>query len=327
MSDIALKEAIRSGAWFECHATHCNRDVHYRLRVLAFTRSSVEEIDPSFVGRVPVEGILWLLSVEAVTLSKTRTGASRIKETIRLIDEDGFEFKAFSSDLDKAIGKGNSGPHRLSAHPLLSRAYPQLCPKVTARGAVVFVLPDEQNNYYLAFKDVLSSFQKPEYQGCVIQPMSNIPLKEAIASGAWLECHARFKVDAGNEKEIHYRLRVLAFARTSVDDIDASLVGKVLVEGVLWLLSVEVVIVSKMPIDGHWFQHSIKLIDEDGCEFENYCGDLDKNESAGLRRFSNNTGVPPLSPKIKATGSIAFILPDETDNYYLAFKDGNTRAD
>ena len=131
----------------------------------------------------------------------------------------------------------------------------------------------------------------------------------------------------GNETEIHYRLRVLAFTRTSVEQIDPSLVGRVLAEGTLWLLSVEVVIVSRMAIGARWFRNSIKLIDEDGFEFGNYCSDLDKNENAGLRRFSNNSGVPPLSPKIKAAGSIAFVLPEETNNYYLAFKDGRTRAD
>ncbi len=154
--------------------------------------------------------------------------------------------------------------------------------------------------------------------------MSSVPLKEAIASGAWLECHAKSTVNGGNEREIHYRLRVLAFTRTSVEDISPSLVGQVLVEGILWLLSVEVVNLCKTGFNASRIKYSIKLVDEEGFEFQPFDGALGYDKNAGHNRFSTY-GAPWPSPKIKATGSIAFVLPDEENNYYLAVEDGNIK--
>ena len=67
-----------------------------------------------------------------------------------------------------------------------------------------------------------------------------------------------------------------------------------------------------------------KLIDEDGFEFEDFDNStLDCSEGSDLHRFSGWSDNPPLSPKIKAQGAIAFVLPDEENSYYLALDNGN----
>jgi len=152
--------------------------------------------------------------------------------------------------------------------------------------------------------------------------MSNIPLKEAIASGAWLECHInafRYDVERG------CRLRVVAFERKSVEEIvEVPLDMEFRVEGVLWVLSIEVVNLSKTPMRASRIKRSIRLVDKDGFEFEPFKTHLEYySKCAGLERFTD--GSPALSPKIKASGAILFVLPDEENTYYLTIKDGNIR--
>jgi hypothetical protein len=150
--------------------------------------------------------------------------------------------------------------------------------------------------------------------------MGKIPLKEAIASGAWLECHAR-----DFDGELHFRLRVVAFEQSSVDEIGGSRLNVDRLEGILWLLGVEVVNLCKTSIKGCKIKYNIKLIDDDGYEFESFHSDLDYKTIAGLLRFADISPNPPLLPKIKASGSVAFVLPDEDAIYYLAVKDGSIR--
>ena len=67
MDKLSLKQAIASGTWFECHAKWYDEELCFRLRVLSFEQASVEEIDPSLVDEVTIEGVLWLLFVEVVS--------------------------------------------------------------------------------------------------------------------------------------------------------------------------------------------------------------------------------------------------------------------
>lgn len=155
--------------------------------------------------------------------------------------------------------------------------------------------------------------------------MNKIPLKQAIASGSWFECHAK-----RYDEQLHFRLRVLAFEKASVEEIDPSLVDTVTIEGVLWLLSVAVVSLNKTPTDAHKVRDASKLIDEDGFEFGSFYPDNSWNlgvdeKTSALRRFSEWSGTLPLSPKIKARGAIAFVLPDEENNYYFGLNAGNIR--
>lgn len=146
MKKISLRDVIAAGTWFECHAKCYDEDLHFRLRVVAFTRTSVEEIDPTQVNKVVVEGILWLLHIEVVNLGKTPTSACRLGRKIKVADQDGFEFHAVDT---------GSLP---SAHPGLKRfadwsSTPLLSPKIKACGSIAFDLPDEETSYYLAIKD------------------------------------------------------------------------------------------------------------------------------------------------------------------------------
>jgi hypothetical protein len=145
MNKIPLKQAVSSGVWYECRAKQYDEKVHFRLRVLGFERTSVEELDPSNEQGVTAEGVLWLLSLEVVNLSKKPVDASTLPDVMRLIDEDGFEFEAFASDLSYVDG---SPLFRFSGG-----CCQRLSPKIKASGAVAFTLPDEDSKYYLVFNE------------------------------------------------------------------------------------------------------------------------------------------------------------------------------
>jgi len=148
--------------------------------------------------------------------------------------------------------------------------------------------------------------------------MNKYSVANAIESGTWHECKGKYF-----EEEISFRLRILAFRRTTIEEIDESLINEVVIEGILWLMSVEVINLCKKPIDAWKLRDTLVLIDEDEYEFEYFSNsDLDQDEDSGLHRFSGWSSNTSLSPKIKAVGAIPFVLPDEENNYYLMIKDG-----
>jgi hypothetical protein len=151
--------------------------------------------------------------------------------------------------------------------------------------------------------------------------MNGIPVRKAIESGSWYECIGRYF-----NEELRFRLRVLGFSATTVGEIDETLGAKMQTEGVLWLLSIQVVSLCKEPVDAWKVRDVVMLTDRDAFSFKPFEGsDLDRNEASGIFRFSGWSSNPPLSPKVKATGSIPFILPDEENNYCVAVEGGQIR--
>ena len=149
--------------------------------------------------------------------------------------------------------------------------------------------------------------------------MKKISMKGAMASGAWYECRAK-----EFDETFQFRFRVLGFERTTVDELDPSDEHCVAVEGILWLLTIEAVNLNKKPIFSTQLPSLMRVVDEDGFEFEAFTSDLNSVDGGPLFRFSGWCNVP-LSPKIKAVGAVAFVLPDEDSNYYLAFIEGNIK--
>ena len=130
--------------------------------------------------------------------------------------------------------------------------------------------------------------------------MNRVSVTKAIETGTWYECKWKHY-----DEEFHFRLRILGFNPTTVAEIDVSLIDKVKIEGILWLISIEVVNLNKQPFRPDVIPDSLMLMDEDGYQFEAFiANNLSFDEESGLLRFSVWPGSPSLSPKIKAIGKI-----------------------
>ena len=143
---IPIKDLIRDGCWLKCTATsrwEGDSEYTFRIRVLSF-----ERLDGAQVGRVaslkPIEegAVLWLMKLQVVNLSKFSVLFGYIKQRMRVVDGDGFQFREddaglYFSDFGKQTG--------LSLGDLV--------PKIKAQGAAIFKVPDEDAEYFLTIED------------------------------------------------------------------------------------------------------------------------------------------------------------------------------
>lgn len=115
----------------------------FRLRILSF-----ERLDYAQIGKAPrlepiEEGaVRWLMRLEVVNLSKVNVLIESVRQTMRIVDGDGFQFERdeaglFLSDFAKRSGLGHF----------------RLLPKLKVQAAVIFKVPDEDAEYSLTIKN------------------------------------------------------------------------------------------------------------------------------------------------------------------------------
>jgi hypothetical protein len=149
-----------------------------------------------------------------------------------------------------------------------------------------------------------------------------IPVKEAINSGAWLQCHSK-KYD----KHFDFRLKLLSFDKINLSHVDDVNEIKEFhsAQGYLWLMRLQIVNLNKMEVASGYITGSILIVDQDDfefSEFDDFHLTLKSNfaKKSGLKNF----GGLFFRPKIKYTGAIAFFLPkDEEIEYYISVLDGD----
>ena len=159
-----------------------------------------------------------------------------------------------------------------------------------------------------------------------------ISVKEAIISGEWVE-YSLPKLWI-MESCCVFRLRPIKFEKILVsekDNISNLLSNRYQMdEGVLWLLKIEVVNLSRTSFCGSGIGFSIALHDQDDFVFYTAC---EKNlepysvfsRASGFSRFYRCR--TNLQPKIKAVGAVAFLLPDDDQaEYFLSVKKGSIQA-
>lgn len=151
-----------------------------------------------------------------------------------------------------------------------------------------------------------------------------IPILEAISSGDWLHCSTNI-----GDGDLLFRLRPTSFKLVPFSAIDDPHNLRTC-EGVLWILKIEVVNLCKTQFPASYLRCSVVLIDKDEFIFNTwndahltYLSDFSKQ--SGLIRFSDLD--QPLSPKIKASGAISFLLPDDDHaDYFLSVVGGNIQS-
>jgi hypothetical protein len=144
-----------------------------------------------------------------------------------------------------------------------------------------------------------------------------IPLNEAIETGSWLQA----KTD-----DLLFRFKPISFSKIDLAEIDNS--NKMKIDGgVLWLLKIEVVNMNKVQCHPFYIRDHIAIFDSDDFLFlpvkdDHLTSDSNFAVSNGLNRFVGWSSCPALPPKIKVSGALAYLLPEEDTKYFLSVKDG-----
>lgn len=152
MNKILLKVAIQTGLWYECYVKSINgwaeNDVFFKIKIIDFEKIKLEEVDDlEKVAFDKDESVLWILRLEIINMSKKTISAGGIASTILLVDDDDFAFDCFTDShllCSSEYGK-NSGIQSVYLN--------KLKPKIKAKGAIPYILPDQNSEYYLSILD------------------------------------------------------------------------------------------------------------------------------------------------------------------------------
>lgn len=150
-----------------------------------------------------------------------------------------------------------------------------------------------------------------------------IPVEHAVDSGAWFQCGAQTY-----EGSFIFKIRILSLEKVKADVMRELQKKLRFDDGVLWLMALEAVNLNKEPISGYHVSSQVCLFDQDDFKYtDTSVSDLaltDFGKRIGIERFSGWSHVPNLKPKIKATGAIPYLLPDdESAKYFFSIDGGN----
>lgn len=140
---ILIKDAINSGIWLHrIYTDFHDRSLNFGLKILSFRELNLMEVDDSEKIDIKDEGsTIWILEIEVVNMSQDPISTHEMNELI-LIDQDGFKFHAFDDDhlrFYSQFAKKTKMNRLFGSH---------LIPKIKAKSAVPFQLPDDDEAVY-----------------------------------------------------------------------------------------------------------------------------------------------------------------------------------
>lgn len=146
-------------------------------------------------------------------------------------------------------------------------------------------------------------------------------ISKCIDSASWLEGYLA-------DDDIRFKLRVMAFEKLEFDynNLGDDLAFDIS-DGVLWLLVLQIVNLTKTTINCDDIKRNLRIVDSDDFCFElvedrELCSDSEFATKAKLKRFYYGK----LTPKLKATGSLLFLLPNEDTNYFISLVSGSLKV-
>jgi hypothetical protein len=146
--------------------------------------------------------------------------------------------------------------------------------------------------------------------------MSTFQMRQALDSGTWFRCTGKSYLGSHS-----FRLRFKSFRVVAAEEIDnpTSIKDINLTEGLLWILSIDVVNTGREAIRPYDVTYPLRLVDHDSCSFSL----VSDTYLTCLSTFSRRTGLlrlsgigRNLSPKLVVEGAILFQLPDEDGATY-----------
>jgi len=148
MKKISVEHAINSSAWFQYENSGLSDTVKFRVRFTCFRQVQFSEIDDidNIDSSLPIrDGKLFLLSFELINLSKESTSSLYIS----IQDNDNCRFDCLGSD---HLTKNSDFARRNKLRNI------QFLPKFKYFKDYIFLLPNEESNYYLT----------TEFNGCTL---------------------------------------------------------------------------------------------------------------------------------------------------------------
>lgn len=145
--------------------------------------------------------------------------------------------------------------------------------------------------------------------------MEKIAIKEAIASGEWLQYL---------DKDVNMKIRILSIRNVDlaeIDDIHEVDRSLPLSNGNLLMLSTEMINMSSIKQD---YLPQLVLIDQDEFQFENLCDSHLRSGSAFSEK--HHLIVFDLIPKLKYKVDYLFLVPKEESKYYLGTPEGTIKV-
>jgi len=135
MKNIAIKEAIASGEWFQ----YLEENVKMKIRIISIRNVDLAEIDDihEVDKNLPLNnGKLLMLSAEIINMSRFQNDPPKIL----LIDQDDFQFVRLD-DSHLRIWSQFAKMHQLFV--------PDLIPKLKYKVDYLFLVPKEDAKYYI----------------------------------------------------------------------------------------------------------------------------------------------------------------------------------
>jgi hypothetical protein len=125
---------------------------------------------------------------------------------------------------------------------------------------------------------------------------------------------------------VKMEMKIVSFSKIEADLYDEIEVPDDMDDGVLRIINLDVINLSKKPVNQFTVINNLILVDEDGYEYDCfYDSDLYFRSNfainVNLPRFTGWSSIQPLRPKIKANGSILFLLPHGQNNFFLTVKE------
>lgn len=146
---IKVRQAIAKAKWLFFSD---QRSLHFKIKVKSFKKIDLSKADDpeDFLDYMEDEkakltqdegGSYWLMKIEAVNLSNKPIYTGQLTRVIGLVDEEGFQFNV---DMNAYLSQYSPYGKKVG----LSRFYEgDLKPKIEAKGAISFLLPDQDTEY------------------------------------------------------------------------------------------------------------------------------------------------------------------------------------
>ena len=138
---VPMRQFETGRTWYECYRRDEVSKVRCWIRAVDFTRKRDGDLEARFP--VKVDGQLWLLRVEAMNRMSQPLNPRQISSLLELVHPDGRAFRPVRGRYDTDEPSGVSAFSAYDPGPMLR-------PGATARGGIVFILPDEAVEYTIS---------------------------------------------------------------------------------------------------------------------------------------------------------------------------------